>query len=351
MDGPSSALAFIEAFDPRRLSTPWRRLLTVVAALALALPLVCAAASAAEPFRVEAFAGASNLPLWAGQQQGLFARRGLDVTVDITPGSVPMARDLEAGRYDLALTSVDNVVAYDEGEGQAGLGEVYFVALFGVDDGMLSLVAAPSVLSAAALAGRRVSVDAATTGYAFVLRAILARAGLADVPFIQVGGGAKRLAGLLAGQQDATLLNTPLDIVAESHGFRVLARARDELGAYQGIVAAVRRASVTADRARLVAFTAGFHDSVAWVTDPAHRAAVTALLAANMPALTGDALTAAHAALVDPKRGIYRDLRVDMPGLRTVLALRSKYAVPHKELTDPNRYVETSILTAALALR
>ncbi len=305
-------------------------------------------AGAAEPFRVVAFAGASNLPLWAGQENGLFARRGLDVALEITPNSVEMARNLEIGRYDLALTAVDNIVAYDEGEGEAGLGAVDFVALFGVDDGMLSLVAKPAIPSVRALWDHPVSVDAATTGFAFALREILERAGVTDPTLVKVGGGAQRLAGLMAGEQDATLLNTPLDIVAESHGFHALVRVTDELGAYQGIVAAVRRAQVQRDRARLVAFASGFHDSVAWVADPIHHDAVVELLARHMPDLSPAAAEKATTVLLDPSSGIYRDLHIDGAGLRHVLALRSKYALPHKELTDPSRYVDSSIAQAAI---
>ncbi len=314
------------------------------------LALAPMAAGAAEPFRVVAFAGASNLPLWAGQEYGLFERRGLAVSFDITPNSVELARNLEAGRYDLALTAIDNIVAYDEGEGEAGLGTVDFVALFGVDDGMLSLVAAPRLRSLAALDGLPVSVDAATTGFAFALREIFTRADVTGVTFVKVGGGAQRLAALLDGRQEATLLNTPLDIAAQAHGFHPLVRVVDELGAYQGIVGAVRRDRVQPDRARLVAFTRGFRDSVDWLVDPAHHADAVALLAAHMPGLSQDAAEAAVTALLDPKRGLYRTLRIDRPGVRTVLALRSKYAVPHKGLTDPDRYVEDTILGAASSL-
>lgn len=318
----------------------------LLAALPAAL-LGMAPAHAADPLRVVAFAGASNLPFWAGQEHGLFARQGLEAVLAITPNSVEMARNLDAGRYDLALTSVDNIVAYDEGEGEAGLGAVDFVALFGVDDGMLSLVAAPRLATVAALRDTPVSVDAATTGFAFVLRDLLARAGIADPTFVKVGGGAQRLAGLLAGQQEATLLNTPLDVVAQSRGFHALVRATDVLGPYQGIVAAVRRDRVAADRARLVAFTRAFHDSVAWLADPAHREDGIRLLAAHMPDLSPATAAIAFDALLDPMRGITRDLRIDPAGLRTVLALRSRYALPHRELTDPGRYVEDTIRAAA----
>jgi len=70
-----------------------------------------------------------------------------------------------------------------------------------------------------------------TTGFAFVLRAMLANAGLAeaDVVFSKVGGGAQRLQALLRGEQTATLLNAPLDGMAVSKGFVRLATARSAM--------------------------------------------------------------------------------------------------------------------------
>jgi hypothetical protein len=56
----------------------------------------------------------------------------------------------------------------------------------------------------------------------------------------------------------------------------------------------------------------------------------------------------AYASLLDPTNGMYRDLRIDREGLATVLRLRSTYAPARKSLTDPERYVDLSYLTAAL---
>ena len=129
--------------------------------------------------RVVGFAGASNVPLWVGQERGFFAQQGVEAVFEITPNSVEMVRNLYEGRFDLAFSSIDNVVAYDEGQGEAGLtGNPDFVALFGIDDGMLRLVAAPEIRSIADLKGKIVSVDAMTTGFAFVLRAMLQMRGL-----------------------------------------------------------------------------------------------------------------------------------------------------------------------------
>ncbi len=148
------------------------------------------------PFKVVAFAGASNWPFWVGQEKGFFKQAGLDVSLEITPNSVELARNLHHGRYDLALTSVDNVVAYVEGQGEADLGgPADFVAIFGVDNGLLSVMAVPEVKSFADLKGKTLSVDALTTGFAFVLRELLLRNGLGegDVQIVRVGGGAQRL--------------------------------------------------------------------------------------------------------------------------------------------------------------
>ncbi len=319
--------------------------------LAMLFCLAAWDARAADAWRVTAFAGASNLPIWIGQTQGLFARHGLDVALSITPNSEQMARDLQHGDADLALTSIDNVVAYDAGEGEAKLdGPIDFVALFGVDDGMLSLVAAPSIHAIRDVAGQDFAVDAMTTGFAFVMRELMARNEIApsQVRFVKVGGGAQRLQAVLSGQQKVTLLNTPLDIIAEAHGFHSLVRVTDVLGPYQGIVAAVRRDRVVTDRAKLQSFTAGFHESVAWLMRPEHREQAIALLVDRMNGMTRPTAEAAYATLTDPKRGIFRDLHIDRAGLRTVLTLRSRYAVPAKPLGAPAAYVDDSIRAAAL---
>src|SRR5260370_10964628 len=120
---------------------------------------------------------------------------------------------------------------------------------------MLSLVAAPEIRSIADLKGKTVSVDAMTTGFAFVLRAMLANAGLAeaDVVFSKVGGGAQRLQALLRGEQTATLLNAPLDGAAVSKGFVRLATARSAIGPLQGGVSIARRDAAARMRDEMVA--------------------------------------------------------------------------------------------------
>src|SRR5258708_35923937 len=95
-------------------------------------------ASAAEALKVVAFAGASNWPFWACQQEGFFAKENIDVSLELTPSSVELARNMMAGKYDLALAAVHNVVAYDASPGEGDLGApADFVWLFGLYNAML----------------------------------------------------------------------------------------------------------------------------------------------------------------------------------------------------------------------
>ncbi len=300
--------------------------------------------------RLVVFAGASNWPLWAAEAHGFLAAEGLAVTVDVTPNSTEMAANLHAGRYDLALSSIDNIVAYNEGQGATDVGQTDFVALFGVDDGLLSVMADPAIASLDGLKGKTLSLDAPATGFAFVLRAMLEQAGLApgDVAIARVGGGAQRLDALLRHDQDGTLLNAPLDLVAEANGFRRLATATATIGPYQGVAGASRRDWAAQNRAATEGFIRAFHGGVGWIADPAHRDAAITLLMSKMRGMDRATAERAYARLLDLKTGIHRDLRIDVEGLRTVLRLRSAYALPQRELNEPQRYVDLSYLTAAL---
>jgi ABC-type nitrate/sulfonate/bicarbonate transport system substrate-binding protein len=305
----------------------------------------------AQGVKVVAFAGASNWPYWVAQEKGFFKKEGLEVSLDITPNSVEMARNLNAGRYDLALSSIDNIVAYNEGQGEADLGgPTNFVSLFGVENGLLSLMAAPEITSFAELKGKTLSVDAMTTGFAFVLRELLARNNIAesDVKIVRVGGGAQRLEALLKKEQDATILNSPLDLVAEARGFKRLAKAREVLGSYQGITGAAKRDNAEQKRKEMEGFIRAFHHAVTWLGDPANKEDAIALLMARMKGMERPGAESAYRVLLDPKEGIYRDLKIDHEGVRTVLMLRSKYAQPRKELSETSRYVDESYLANAL---
>jgi ABC-type nitrate/sulfonate/bicarbonate transport system substrate-binding protein len=303
------------------------------------------------PVRVVAFAGGWNLPLWAAQRQGFFAQQGIAVELSYTPSSGALVNGLMAGRHDIALAAIDNLVAYQEGQGDGPpLRDPDLVAVMGVDNGFLSVVAERSVATIADLRGRKVAVDSPNTGFAFVLRELLQGNGVGEADVTVVRGGATELryAGLVAGSYDATLLRTPFDVLAVERGFRVLARA-DSLGPYLGTSGFVRRSWASGHEAALVGFLRAYRNAMRWLVDPANRDVAEALLVANLRDMTPQLAHRAAETLLAERGGLLRDLEIDPAALGTVLALRAKYGRPQRTLGDASRYVDGSYRAKALA--
>src|SRR3954447_23823931 len=128
--------------------------------------------------KVIVFPGGFNWPLWVGLAQDYFAHEGLAVSIVNTPNSTFQLTGLAKGDFDIAMTAIDNIVAYREGQGATGVDGSDLIAVMGADNGFLKLVSVPDVTTIAQLKGREVSVDALTTGYAFVLLEVLERNGL-----------------------------------------------------------------------------------------------------------------------------------------------------------------------------
>ena len=300
---------------------------------------------------VNVFPGGFNWGIYVASRTGLFARNGIRVDLQETPNSVAQMTALATGACDIAMTAVDNIVAYVEGRGEAPIGrQTEFFAFMGSDSGFLNLVAAPEVASVAALKGRTVSVDAMTTGYAFVLFEMLRRNGLApgDYAVERVGGTAQRWQALRAGQQQATLLSTPYNIIAKAEGFLQLARAVTLLGRYQGNVGAARRSWARQHQEIVVSYIRAYVAAIAWLYDRANRRDAVNILCETVPQMSGSLAEQTYDELLDPRDGFFRDGAIDAEGLRTVLDLRSRFANPAKPLNDPEKYVDDSYRRAAL---
>src|SRR6266702_5182748 len=128
------------------IATAERRRLWTAAALFFVSVGACAAQDPApvqhprplRDVRVITFGGASNLPTWAAQRQGFFAQEGLEVRVTFAPNSVYQMTQLLAGNYDIAMTAMDDAVAYQEGQNEALIGPNPVLFVFaGTDNSFL----------------------------------------------------------------------------------------------------------------------------------------------------------------------------------------------------------------------
>ena len=322
-----------------------RRFIAFIAFAVLAFGAAAQSPAPATPLttlRVLAFDGGWNLPIWIAQRNGLFEAQGVSVQLAYTPTSGFLVNSILENKSDIAFAAIDNVVAYQEGQGEAKIPDnPDLFAFMGGDGGFISIVAVPAVGNVGDLRNKTVSVDAMTTGFAFVIRELVARDGLAesDVNFVRAGGTANRYRDLIAGKHDATLLRTPFELLAESRGFHRIASA-ETLGAYQGTVGLARRSWAREHEAALLGFLRAYKAATDWLYDRANREIAEAVLVANIRDMTPALAKRSYDLLTSDKGGLSRDLAPDAAGIATVLALRSKFATPPKKLSDPARYVD-----------
>ena len=306
---------------------------------------------AAAPLEVIVFPGGFNWPLWVGQEKGFFAANGVEVKITPTPNSVFQMENLAAGKFDIAFSTVDNVIAYDEGQGEVALPAAPdFFAFMGGQYGAVRLVTKPEIRTFADLKGKSLAVDAATTGYAFVLRRILAKNGLAESDYTieRLGGTAARAEALVQGKTDGTILTSPLEIAPEAAGFHRIANAVDVIGPYQAVLGVARRSWAKDNEERLVSFIRAYVAALGWLADPANRGEAAAIYRKNLPRASEAAALKAWDVMLAGPEGFQKKGQIEVAGVRTVLELRSEYGRPQKSLTDPMKYIDESYYRKAL---
>ncbi len=326
----------------------WKRYLAAAALVAGGSPAL--EAQTPQPVSVIVFPGGFNWPIWAAQEKGFFVRNGVEVKLTPTPNSVFQLTNLIEGKFDIGVTAIDNVVAYMEGQGEAQVSVQPDLFVFmGGDNGLLSLATVPEVKSYADLKGKTVSVDAMTTGYAFVLFDLLKRNGLSpdDYKVERAGGVLSRWEALREKKHAGTMLLTPFDIVAQANGFNILQRAIDLYGNYQGLSGAARRAWAKENPEKLQGYIRGYLAGLGWLFDPANKDEAIAILRKNLPQMSPEVAAQSYALLVNPK-GFAPKGELDIAGVRKVLELRSEYGRPQKTLTDPMKYYDPQYYQAAI---
>jgi ABC-type nitrate/sulfonate/bicarbonate transport system substrate-binding protein len=323
----------------------------IAAAAALLVFSLAAFAQGPKPLEVIAFGGGGNWPVWTAQEKGLFAKNGVAVNLSFTPNSVEQIRNLMSGKYDFGTTAYDNVVAYQEGQGETELPtQPDLFAFMGGYAGSLRFVTSPDVKTYAALKGKTVGVDAATTGFAFILYKLAAMNGLsmADYKVEKLGGTPARVQALMEGRIAGTMISSPSEILPESRGFTRLGDTTATFGPYQASVGIARRAWAEKHGDDLVAFIRAYVAAMDWLQDPANKEEAIAIYLKHIPSAPRPAAQKAYDTMFAAKEGFQKKAKLDLDGCRTVLKLRSEFAKPQKNLTDPLKYVDESYYARAV---
>jgi ABC-type nitrate/sulfonate/bicarbonate transport system substrate-binding protein len=150
--------------------------------------------------KVIVFPNTIQLPLYVGDALGIFADHNLAIERTIMPTSTFQITRLAAGEFDIAIGAVDNIVAYQEGQGAEILKDPDLFAFMGVARMNLQLVVQPDIQSYADLKGKTLAVDVVSSGFVSVLRRMLELGGLGLNDYELVPVGTKRWETWKAGE-------------------------------------------------------------------------------------------------------------------------------------------------------
>lgn len=287
----------------------------------------------------------ANLPLYVGEEKRIFTQHGLDLELVHTRNSREQIRGILEGKWDLCHTAADNVLAYVEGE------KADLFIFMGVSRGSLSVCVRPEISGFADLRGKKLGVDALTTGYAFVLQKILKENGVhpGDYELVSVGNTQLRYEALKRGDVAAVLLTPPENGRAEQEGMRLLAVSEQYLPEYQGSVGAATRAWAAAHEEALVRYIRAYRACLEWVFAEENREEGVAILAhrEKLPAELARQMMTDN--ILDPRFGILREAKLNVKGLETVIGLRGEMGFLEPPFPVPSKYYDPQFFDRASA--
>lgn len=167
--------------------------------------------------------GAASAPIWVTQEAGLFAKHGLGVDLQYLQGNASYAA-LVAGQIDFLFGNPHNFVSM-VAEGA----EVKVLACFKPIVSDYTIIATPEIRQATDLRGKLIATGGTSDLTQAYFDEYFRRNGMRpdDVMYIRIGGQPERADALRGGAAQATMLNTPANVVLEREGMRRLAKIDD----------------------------------------------------------------------------------------------------------------------------
>lgn len=297
------------------------------------------------------FAGTSALPVYVAKDKGFFEREGVSVNITPTPNSGFQMSNLISGKFNIAGTAIDNLIAYMEGQGTAKVDrEPDLITIMGLSSTELNIVAQPEYKSIADLKGKEIALDSPTTGFAFVLRNVLEKHGFSvnDTKWVPFGGTRERLVALREKKAAAAMISEPFTTQARMEGFSMLGEIVSEIGPYQANVQIANRPWAKANEDTVVRYIRAMLSAIDWIYDPANRDEAVKILAVNAKIPEAAAAPSING-VTRGQSAIDRKGAINIEGVRNVIALREKYGEPKKKMGAPEKYYDATWYNRALA--
>ena len=246
----------------------WRNAAVIAAAVSLFAP----SASMAQSGQTKVKAGVvleSSPTGWIYQiahRQGLFRAEGLDIETVSTYEQVAavIGGSLDIGEYDPATT----LIAQAKGANIVTVASLYDKAPF-------FFFAKADIKDLKGLSGKQFAVSGVPSGDWAVVQTTLQRKGV-QVVYRKLGGTPSRLAGLQAGQVDATIVVLPFHLKAMEAGMNAVVTP-DDL-AYPWLNIFARKDWARNNAKSLTGYLQALHKAIGWSEAPANKDAVVKLI-------------------------------------------------------------------------
>lgn len=224
------------------------------------------------PVRVNigaASVSSSMLSAWAAQEQGIFAKHGIEAQLILIRGGSTLVASLLTGEIQLAFTSGVSVLG---------------AAAQGVDVKMLTsissrvswkLIAAPPIKSAADLRGKRFGVQSIVGSTWMYAMLGLEQLGLEpkrdNITFVPIGDPVVISQALEAGRIDAAVLDPPLSRRLSGKGFNQLVDLAKTNASFPGLGVGVTRGYLDQHAATLEKTVTALTEGLAYIQIAANK--------------------------------------------------------------------------------
>ena len=186
-----------------------------------------------------------DLPAWVSKETRIFEKNGLDVQLIYFTGGTTAVLALVSGEVPISQVAGPAVV----NSTLAGSDVVMIAG--GATSLDYWLMSRPEIKKAEQLKGGSVAISNFGAASDFVARYALEKIGLTpgkDVTIVQAGGISDRLAAVLLGKVQATVLNPPASFIGQKKGMNILADVAQLGLAFQNTGVATSRRFIRAAR-------------------------------------------------------------------------------------------------------
>ena len=254
--------------------------------------------------------------LWMGVERGIFRKHGVDVEVVSTRNGPLTIQALASDEVQVAYTVPSSVL----NAAAAGMDIAFFAGLVNRPDG--NLIVAPEIRTASNLRGKRLGIQSMDGGVWSMTVLALEHLGLEPardkIALTPLGDQSLLAQAFIAGRIDGAYLSYGYRPLLKDMDHRVLLDLGKSSIPYQGLALVAQRAYMRRNPRLIDALLNGVAESVAFVKEPANKAAVLSSLQKNLRFKNIQQAEASYDAL----QWLYgSDMKPHLPGIQNVARL------------------------------